>query len=329
MYLRNWADSEGRVWVYDLLVPHQNIRLWRKSPTSGVAYHSDLYTHSSPEGETDEFEKWFADEVESPAQSAIRKVVADEPLSKDELRCLVRFAVAQDLRTPAHYKEMMGRLRRLVPRMIDGILQETAQKLKHNRGLDIGPGTQREPDVDLIPMRMDARRTESGQGELSARVVIGRGMWLFKIRHVLSGLADMFVEHDWTILTPPTRLQWLTSDDPVVLLNYYGSGSYDFLGGWGNPGTDIFLPLSPRHLLFTEVGRSTSLASVVPTPTARQFRRFFVEHAHRLVIASSRDDEVPNMRPRTVDAVKYTQERDEWQEWHCQQTSAESNLRKQ
>jgi hypothetical protein len=39
-----------------------------------------------------------------------------------------------------------------------------------------------------------------------------------------------------------------------IPLNYYARGRYDFKGGWGNKGTEILLPLSPHHLLYTRVG---------------------------------------------------------------------------
>ena len=44
---------------------------------------------------------------------------------------------------------------------------------------------------------------------------------------------------------------------PVLRLNYYKPGQYDFRGGWGNPGSEVLMPLSPRHLLYVQVGKKT------------------------------------------------------------------------
>ena len=126
---------------------------------------------------------------------------------------------------------------------------------------------------------------------------------------------------------PPDDLSWFTSDDPVVRLNYYGNGTYDFKGGWGNPGTEIFLPLSPRHLLYTKVGAyPPRRGSIVPCAKADMIRRFIAEHAHRFIFAASADIEVPGLRPRIVDAALLRDEREQWSRWNEDQTSAERSL---
>jgi len=35
----------------------------------------------------------------------------------------------------------------------------------------------------------------------------------------------------------------------VILLNFYSPEKYDFGGGWGSVGTEIFMPLGPGHHL--------------------------------------------------------------------------------
>lgn len=125
----------------------------------------------------------------------------------------------------------------------------------------------------------------------------------------------------------PDELTWFTTDDPVVRLNYYGDGRYDFKGGWGNPGTEIFLPLDPRHLLYTKVGeRPPRRGWVVPRAEAEMIRRFIAEHAHRFIFAASPDAEVPKLRPRIVDLALLRDEDEQWRRWQGDQTNAEREL---
>jgi hypothetical protein len=163
------------------------------------------------------------------------------------------------------------------------------------------------PKNDLssyIPIRV-SKQIEPGQdiGAVQAHVICGRGLWLFSLKHVLTHTVNALLENRWTILSPPEGTTWLTSDDPVIRLNYYEGGRYDFKGGWGNPGTEILLPISPRHLLYTKVGHRPPSRGERPTRQQTQtLRRFIAEHAHRMIIAATVDDEVEVLRPRTVSA---------------------------
>ena len=159
-------------------------------------------------------------------------------------------------------------------------------------------------------------------------VVAGRGLWLFSIKHLLTRTLKVLHEHRWSILAPPDGLSWFTSDDPVMRLNYYANGSYDFKGGWGNPGTKILLPLSPRHLLYAKVGeRPPRRGEKVSGPLGDMIRRFTAEHAHRMIFAASPDEEVPSLRPRTENQDMFRSEAEQWRKWHDEQTAAERKLR--
>lgn len=148
------------------------------------------------------------------------------------------------------------------------------------------------------------------------------------MQRALTSTVSVLHTHRWTILISPDDLTWFTTDDPVVRLNYYERGKYDFKGGWGNPGTEIFLPLDPRHLLYAKVGhRPPPRGSVVPRAMAQMIRGFIAEHAHRFVFSASPDPEVTRLRPRIVDATLLTREAAQWRRWHQDQTQAEQELK--
>jgi hypothetical protein len=94
MYLKRFAQTSGHVLTYPLLVAHQRVRLWKRSSLKGMAYRTHLYTRVIAGGETDEFEKWFNEEFETPAEEAIRKVTEGMRLTPRDWHNIIRFVAA-------------------------------------------------------------------------------------------------------------------------------------------------------------------------------------------------------------------------------------------
>ncbi|UQV46654.1 helix-turn-helix domain-containing protein [Janthinobacterium lividum] len=113
--------------------------------------------------------------------------------------------------------------------------------------------------------------------------------------------------------TSPDGMRWLTSDDPVVKLSYNSPKSYDFLGGWGSVGTEIYMPLGPRHLLYTRIGhRPPNRGTVLSLELANCFQRFTPENAHRFVFSTDQDDRLPELRRHHVSAKAFESEAKQW-----------------
>ncbi len=158
-------------------------------------------------------------------------------------------------------------------------------------------------------------------------MVVGRAFWIFAIRHMLTSTLKRLQDHRWTVLEAHPELPWFTSDDPVVQLNYQDSSHYDFGGGWGSTGTEIMLPISPRHLLYTQVGKKPpSRGTFVSEDQARCLRRIIAEHAHRMIYSKAPDLSVEQIRPRHVSEEAVTHENQEWRKWHAEQSEAEREL---
>lgn len=122
----------------------------------------------------------------------------------------------------------------------------------------------------------------------------------------------------------PEGTPWFTSGDPVIRLNYSSESDHSFHGGWGSEGTEIMLPLSPQHLLYTRAGRQPPRrGSVVTREVADSIRRVIASHAHRSIFAAEPDAEVPAMRPRVVNAAQRRSENEQWRRWHEEQSAAE------
>lgn len=327
-YLKHWAGRDGRVFAYRVLVSHPNVRLWKSMSVRGLAYHAHLYTRVVANGLTDEIERWLDSEFEAPAGNVIQKVVDDERLTSQEWSHLIRFLAAQDVRTPARLMEMLRRWHRTLPDLIEDTLKESVQKLETSRREGTPLDRSNHIDVEYFPCRVT---TELVPGEeqrmLGIETVVGRGLWLFNLKQLLTRTVNALMAHKWTILRSPEGIEWLTSDDPVVRLNYHNSTKYDFRGGWGSVGTEIFLPLSPRHLLYTKIGtKPPQRGTVVSTELADWLQRFTIEHAHRFIIAKEENESISKIRPRIVDLAAFKTEKEQWKRWHEEQTVAEQNL---
>jgi hypothetical protein len=98
-YLRRWA-TDGHVWVYRLLVPGSTSPLWKRRSVRSVAHHAHLYTRTVGGIESDEIERWLAEEIEDPAREPLDKATSDQRLSPNDWNCILRFLAAQYVRTP-------------------------------------------------------------------------------------------------------------------------------------------------------------------------------------------------------------------------------------
>lgn len=327
LYLKRFAASNGRVAAYRILVADRRVPEWKWCSIKGVAYHTHLYTRMASGLETDEVEKWLKREFEDPAEEAIGKATSDLRLTPTDWKNLVRFLAAQDVRTPARLLEVLHRARRDMPLMLQQTLEDSVRKIEIAKQNGEPVASPNQSNSEYIPFRVIPEIDEGRNlGRIRAEVVVGRGLWLFTMRHLLCRL-DVLLSQAWSILTPPDNLSWFTSDDPVVKLNYYGPEKYDFDGGWGKIGTEIYLPLGPRHLLYATIGKKPlPRGSVVPPAQAQLIRRFIAEHGHRFIFADAIQSDIPKFRPRIVNPGLLRQENEQWKKWHEEQMTAEREL---
>jgi len=327
-YLKRWESSYKKLWTYRILVSHDNVPLWKESSVSGIAFHSHLYTRIVAGKENDEMEKWLEREYETPAEESIRKATSDVRLTPSDWRNLVRFLAAQDVRTPARLTEGLRRWQTILPDILENTLQEAVQKLEASSLSGEKLKNTHSPLAEYFPLRI---KTEVEPGQelctLKAETIVGRGTWLFSIRHLLTNTANILHQHRWTILSPPNGMTWFTSDAPVIRLNFHSLEKYDFGGGWGSKGTEIFLPLSPYHLLYTQVGHRPSVrGSQFSRNHAELIRRFIAEHAHRMIFSQNQDADIPKLRPRIINNDLLRSEKEQWDKWHEEQKKAEKDL---
>jgi hypothetical protein len=304
------------------------VPLWRRTSTRGIAYHEHLYTKIAASGESDEVERWLGAEFEAPAEEAIEKAVSDKRLTPADWRLLARFFAAQDVRTPARLVENMERWSASLSETVQKSMRDSVAQLEAMSDQELRALPKQSTPPDQLPFRVTVERSPDGPGGwLKGRTVVGRGLWIWSIRHVLSNTLQALYKHRWTIVHPPRGVTWFTSDDPVLKVNFSSLQDYTFGGGWGSTGTDLLLPLGPEHLLFTQVGKPVPRRGTrMDVGKAVVARRLIAEHAHRYIFASDPDPFVEQVRMRIVDDQALRRETEEWRRWHTEQTAAEQEL---
>ena len=324
-YLKRWSSDGLKIWSYRVLVSHQKIPLWKLHSIRGVAYHTHLYTRISARSETDEFECWLEKEFETPAQEALDKAISNCHLKVNDWERLIRFAAAQSVRTPANLSTTMEKWRKEMPELINSTLQKAAKDLEDANRTSKPPKQKNINNTTMFPLRISREPlTDTDKSLLKVETLVGRSMWLFGVKHILSNTIKVLLRHKWSILHAPPGVEWATSDDPVICLNYYGKESYDFGGGWGYKGSEIILPLSPQHILYTKVGDKKPFRKEVTYELSALLERMIVEHAHRWIFAKEPIQEIEALRPRKINLIAFKNEMEVWKNWHDEQSSAEN-----
>jgi hypothetical protein len=157
---------------------------------------------------------------------------------------------------------------------------------------------------------------DEGRSAIRVELVSGRALWIASMCHLLTGKAVATLQgHKWSIAEPSGSDEWFTTDHPALRLSFNSVADYNFGGGWGRKNCDLLLPLSPRHLLYAQVGaRHPERFAFRPNQT-RLIQRFLAERAHRWVFARAPLSVVSQARPRIVDADRVEAEARFWADW--------------
>lgn len=328
-YLKRWSSGTSKVWTYRLLVPHENVQLWKLHSLETIGRRDHLYTRIREGKDSDELERWFSVDFESQANPVIEKVIAGKAISPADWRILARFLALQDVRTPARMTEIVNRASEYLPEMLEEVLTNAVQELKSTRNRDKPVPIEHKKSSIPLPIAVSTEFEPGAEtGKLRVETLAGRAYWLFALEGLLTNTAKHLENHRWTIVRPALGIKWLTSDNPVVKLNYYSNGTFDLGGGWGNPGSEIFLPLSPEHMLYTQVGTKPrfSRGERLPEVISLQIQRFIIKNAHRYIFSEQIDASVFQTRPRTVNQEMVRMENRGWAEFHAAQSKAEHAL---
>ncbi len=328
-YLRQWSMDGRCVFARRLLVPAPTYPEWEPKPISSLTVYRDLYTSVGRGEESDAIERWLNREFETPAADALDRVFRDVALEAEDHRVLVRYLAALDRRTPVAFAETMELLARITPDALSraharlgGTLRQA--KSVRRRLLRQQRASTEASDIVPLPIRTAVDTDpETGDPVVKTVTTVGREAWLSALERQLKTTAQHLLAHDWCILRPANESEWFTSDHPVVRLNFTNSEQYDFRGGWGRRGTDIFLALSPKHLLYCRIGYPKPREQTASVEHTYLIQRCIAERAHRWIFARSPQRRAEWFRERRVNKALFVEEEAAWADFHDSQVREE------
>ena len=322
--MEGWSDSERKVWVHRLLVSDHRVPPWSRRSISGIAYHKHLYTQRVDGHDLDDMERWLEREFETPAAEPLRKLRAGHQLRHEEWNRVAAFVAAQDLRTPRSYLELRDKWSQEMPDLMNQVLERVVADLKQGKLRERKPDLEIEYPRGIFDVRIEPPPDPGDdQAVIRAEATIGRELWLGGMKRLLTGAAKILEGHHWSLAEPAGDSEWFTSDHPVVKLNYYQEGRYDFKGGWGSAGTEILLPISPRLLLYTQVGEERPPRFQFSRLQTLSLQRILAERAFRLIFAARKIRRVSWFRARVVDREAFHSEEEQWKRWNEEQGAVE------
>lgn len=304
IYLKQW-EKKHKIYTYEVLVPNKKCPIWKRESISRTSSLDYLYLYNINKEISEELEEFFSFEVENYYQTFIDKLNNHSSLNEKDLKYISKLVATQYLRTIGGYlrcKKILinsfGDIIKDTIGEIDKEIQEGVVQHKMNKISSI--------DEKLLPLKVNIVEKDDKNVFLEVNGIIGKSTWIYGMKHLLNKTYKVLDDVSWCVYEAPEQFKWVTSDDPVIFLNYYNKHEYDFKGGWANKNTNIIFPLSPKKLLFAQIGvKQNVLYKKASIDFAILIQKFIIENAFFKVYSFKEDGMVPSIRKRIVNRKEY------------------------
>lgn len=241
VYLKQWSANKKTVYSYNLIVPNLNFPIWREESIINTASLDFLYLYATEDGLSEVLEDYFSIELESKYINFMKKVNNNEKLNEEDKEYIAKLIASQHIRTIGGYLRIKEILDKIIPDSIDKV----ATKLE--KGFDMSTMHKKKNyNSEFIPMNLSLVSNDEEEKEIKLEVFSGKSLWFFAVKHLLSDAFSILKDISWVIYDAPKDFEWVTSDDPVIFLNYYSHNNYDFKGGWAKKIQILFSPYLPK-----------------------------------------------------------------------------------
>lgn len=330
--LRRWSENGTHVYAYDILVPHVKVPAWQRRGIKKVARQVDLYTTLEGADETDRIERHITRTYEAPGQEAIERLLSKGRMTPLDWSSIARFVALQQMRTPLYFIELVKRLNEQGPKLLEEILDGLPERLKTRRSSELRPVDAAADGPNYLDghlkISIEPGVGPAGEAAVAAKFSSSRAAWLSTMTGMLVRHDRLFCQHRWRAIEPAGDAEWPLTDHPVLTLNYYRPGRYDFHAGWDCKGSEFVLPVSPRIAVCMQVGSNNHGPRQMTVEQTRDIQRFMAERAFRLIVAHPQAAGwVISARPRTIDAQAYATEQEAWERWHSIHVESEREFR--
>ena len=316
MYLHNWG-TENKVFVHRFLVPHEAFPNWQRCAIRTTAYIDNLYVRIEDGEEYDDFEIDFNSQFETPTKPILDIVRNDQKMTPEYWRILCDYITSQYVRTPSFYHYVSDWGKKVVPESIDSILETFTKRPKTN-----SPSSSQAFDGgELLPLELSIIKqpNDTSHSYLGVKTVIGKNLWLYTIKHVLSSdspVKQAFRSMKWSIITAPESVTWPTCDAPVVIAAIDRERHLFVSDGFGNRDRVIIFPISPSKVLWGAHKRDNRWRFVADRDLAEQIKRVIVNNALMYVYSSCDDSEITAMRGRIIDKAGFQKFQNQYFRWY-------------
>jgi hypothetical protein len=235
-YQRQFADSEGLVWVYDRVS-----RTLDKRHPINTAVENKLYSYKDKNGvERHEVEDDLMRQVDGEGSSVISKLKPGYILTRSDRTALSNFAAFQFVRVP-QMKRDINEMEEKVIKMMYKARAGTPEKAKKMiEQLEVATGEKQAIDPEsLSKFIREERYTINFPNAQFVKFMLGMAVRAM----------DYFENMNWIIAYAPRRTSFVSSDNPFVISSHPNDDSW---GGTGilSRGATKWLPLGPRVALF-------------------------------------------------------------------------------
>lgn len=303
-YLRRWSKNGNSINCYHTIRHNRGQRKWTSAAIKNMPIWRDIYTLDQHGELDDSIEQYFC-HCEERASQAVAKLESQHALTRNELLDLVDFAIAQMVRTPSWATQSND----IIANSFESVSHETFQKLLEEAAAGIlHPITNDTRDMEnpdappFPPPPLDIEINEDCN-EIVTRLRIGQTSSLYAMGRALTGdVAKTMRKHSWSLLEMPNSLELPTSDNPFVRLAVLPSGDIHLDVGVGIKGALLFMPITPRYLLATEVGFGAINPAYFDNENNQKLIIWAIaNNAHRYIFASVKDPSIEAIRPSIVD----------------------------
>jgi hypothetical protein len=280
-YLIRWSPDGHTVWEHKIVVPDSRYPKWKRVSLRSAGARTHLYDAYIPGLERDHFERWLEREIETPAYHALDRLDHSQALRPEDWQALIRFAVAQDARTPKAYDFHRAWEAGVIPPIMNQVIKSAVRKFGRHSPIQSQKRAGENP-TDLRPV-MKTSWTSDGHGtKVQLSLLGGSTSWMQRVKHLVAQITPEALRQTWHLLHPPENRSWPTSDHPLIRFRRR-DGIVVYGPGWLRKGTEIFLPLSPSNALYAKVGSADPVPSIATASEAFALVRHVANNAQRSV----------------------------------------------
>lgn len=323
-YQRAWSLDGSNVLRYRLLVPSPRVPMWQPISVKTCGMEEYLYAQYRNGRLTTDMEDWLNEEIETPAAAPLARLRDGRELAQDEWHRVTRYLYLLDRRTPAAFIAHQREMEKHLPGLIRDVLLEAkkftlaAERIQQaGRTFKWPRATEANAEFPL-QVHIGADPSNPGKSLLGLKAVAGRSLWLNCLREDIlrSRSHRAFLSLRWHVIKAPPGGEWFTTDRPLIRLQYWKPGEFDYAGAWARKGTELIAPISPTLLLYSKVGHPEFRPRGIDSDKAAEIQRVIAGGALRHIIACRETKRVEWLRPRHASLQDWRSEKKDWDDWN-------------